>query len=198
MTNPFEIFKPQNQQAAAPAQPATGNVQTAPPMFGQPAAPAQPAPATNGFGAQPTFSDPPSTTPQAPANDPFADPSGPGSGERISDMVGCLLLCKPVDFIPQFGTANGPCDTIRADIAILDNTQNPGYVAEGILVFQSALVRDLNRVLKGPVPYLLGRLARGEARGNKSAPYIFAKASDEEKTLAGQFLTAMANAGRTF
>jgi hypothetical protein len=157
-------------------------------------APAYQAPAfaAAGNGGAPTFADAPSTVPPAAAGDPFADPAGPGSGDRIADMVGCLLLCKPTEFIPQFDTVQGPCDTIRMDAVILLDARGAvvGRIADGVLVFQRALVRDLKAVLEGPSPYLIGRLGMGEKKGNKSAPYLFGKATDADKDLARQFLAA--------
>lgn len=153
--------------------------------------------------AQPTFQAPASkpavqTQKAAPAEsqgtgfgDPFGQPAGPGSGEKITDMLGSLLLVKPTEYIEEMSTTSGDTDAVRADIAILDNTEEPGHIAEGVLIFQQALKRDLRKIMSGSQPYLLGRLDRGQAKGNKSAPYIFVKFTEEEAALANQFLQAV-------
>lgn len=123
--------------------------------------------------------------------DPFGQPAGPGSGEKITDMLGSLLLVKPTEYIEEMSTTSGDTDAVRADIAILDNTEEPGHIAEGVLIFQQALKRDLRKIMDSPQPYLLGRLDRGQAKGNKSAPYIFVKFTEEEAALANQFLQAV-------
>jgi hypothetical protein len=184
MTNPFAAH------ATAPAAPQAAPTTATPPTYSAPTYQA-PTFAAAGNGGTPTFADAASTMP-ASTGDLFADPSGPGSGEKIADLVGCLLLCKPTEFIPQFDTANGPCDTIWMDAVVLLDPQGAvvGRIADKVPVFQRALVRDLKEVLEGPSPYLIGRLGKGTAKGNKSAPYLFGKATDADKDLARQFLAA--------
>jgi hypothetical protein len=202
MTNPFANNPGTAATATAPAQPHA----PADPWGGQPpshpqyqaptyqAPPIYAPPQNNGFGggAQQQFSDAPSTAPAppaAPAGDPFSDPSGQ-SGEKIADMLGMLVLCRPLEIIPNMSTENGPAENVvRCNIAILDHPQRPGHVAEGVLVFQTALKRDMADIFRDPAKHLLiGRVALGEKKGNKSAPYYFTKATPEEKALAKQFL----------
>lgn len=121
--------------------------------------------------------------------DPFDMPSGPGSGERITDLMGELLLVKPLEYLQGINTKLGPTDAIRADVAILSGDRQ-GDLSQGMLIFQIALMRDLMRVLEGPNPYLLGRLGLGEEKAGKSAPYIFEQPTDEDRVLARQYLAA--------
>lgn len=169
MTNPFANAT----RTATP--PATQ------PAFQAPAAKPEPkpAPATKVESAGTGF------------GDPFGQPAGPSSGEKITDMLGCLLLVKPTEYIEEMSTTSGDTDAVRADIAILDNTEEPGRIAKGVLIFQQVLKRDLRTIMDSPHPYLLGRLDRGQAKGNKSAPYIFVKFTEEEEALAHQFLQAV-------
>lgn len=169
MTNPFANA---TRTATPPATP---------PAFQAPAAKPEPkpAPAAKAESAGTGF------------GDPFGQPAGPGSGEKITDMLGSLLLVKPTEYIEEMSTTSGDTDAVRADIAILDNTEEPGHIAEGVLIFQQALKRDLRKIMDSPQPYLLGRLDRGQAKGNKSAPYIFVKFTEEEAALANQFLQAV-------
>lgn len=119
--------------------------------------------------------------------DPFAMPSGPGSGDKITDYIGELLLVKPEELIEGLSTSIGVSDAIRVDVAVLSGDAM-GTTSEGMLVFQTALMRDLKKVLNGPSPYLLGRLGKGVAKQGKSAPFIFNQPDEEEMELARQFL----------
>jgi hypothetical protein len=200
MTNPFAPqpnaapAQPQFQPQQAPPQPQYQAPQYQPPQYQAPQpqqAPAQFAAPANGQAHPETFADAPSTVPAA-AGDPFADPAGPGSGEMIANMVGRLLLVKPLECIPEMMTKQGlGKDVIRADIAILDHPTEPGHIADGVLVFQTCLKRDLKLILEGSNTYLIGRLVMGEAKGGNNAPYLFAKATIEEKNLARQFLATI-------
>lgn len=125
----------------------------------------------------------------APDGDPFATPAGPGSGEKITDFEGHLLLVTPTEHVEGMDTSIGKSDVVRADMVVLDGDR-PGYEVPDILVFQTALRRDLLRVLNGTAPMMLGRLGRGTAKQGKSAPWIFAPPTDEDKTLARQYLEA--------
>lgn len=182
MTNPFANAA--TARTATPAAaPATAPAQQ--PTFQAPAVQTQkpaPAPAAKVESAGTGF------------GDPFGQPAGPGSGEKITDMLGSLLLVKPTEYIEEMSTSSGDTDAVRADIAILDNTEEPGHIAEGVLIFQMALKRDLRKIMDSPQPYLLGRLDRGQAKVKgkpESAPYIFVKFTEEEAALANQFLQAV-------
>lgn len=141
----------------------------------------------------PAFDTADSTKPapaKATGGDPFAMPSGPGSGEKVTDYLGELLLVKPLELLENIQTSIGNADAIRADVVVLTG-DNPGHVAEGVLVFQTALMRDLKRILEGPSPLLLGRLGKGTAKAGKSAPFIFEQPDEAEQTLARQYLASL-------
>lgn len=122
--------------------------------------------------------------------DPFDMPSGPGSGEKITDFMGELLLVKPLELLEGITTSIGIADAIRADVVILSGDRQ-GDLVDGVLVFQTALRRDLGRILDGPSPFLLGRLGKGAAKAGKSAPFIFEQPEDEDKDLARQYLASL-------
>lgn len=165
--NPFAAAAPARTETPAAPAPATP-----PPPAAAPPAPAAAAPAPSTISA----------------GDPFADPVGV-SGDNIKDMLGCLLLLKPTEIIPTMATKKGTAtDVVRTDIAILDNTADPGYVARGVLVFQTVLKRELGIVFHGPDTYQIGRLVMGAETEGKSAPYLFETATEADKVLARQFL----------
>lgn len=170
--------------------------------FAAPAATA-PAPAAP---ASTAVVDPVSTAPATPPaqistdkpknlgmGDPFAAPKGIGDGERITDFVGRLLLVKPTEFIEKMNTTQGPSDAVRADLAVLDDPDEPGKIVIGVLLFQQALRREAKAILDGPLPYLLGRLHKGTT-GNNNTLYTFQEANEAEIALARQFLAARPNA----
>ncbi|ASU00826.1 hypothetical protein NTR1_71 [Nocardia phage NTR1] len=132
------------------------------------------------------------TKTEAPANlgigDPFADPAGVGDGSRITEFVGRLLLVKPTEVIEEMNTSQGKArDVVRADIAVLDDAEEPGRIVEGVLLFQQALKREAKKIYDGPLPYLIGRLDKGKTGGGNTL-YTFQAASEEEKNIARQFL----------
>jgi hypothetical protein len=121
--------------------------------------------------------------------DPFDMPSGPGSGDKITDFEGHLLLVEPREIMHEMSTSIGKTDAVRADIVVLDGPDGV-YESDGCLVFQQALRRDLVRIIEGPSTMLLGRLGKGEAKAGKSAPYIFEQPTDEDKAIARAYLKA--------
>lgn len=180
MTNPFA-----NAGATATAAP-----QATPTFQAQPAT----QPAQNGFSGGQQFADAPSTNPAPAAGDPFSDPSGPSSGSKVSDLLGRLVLIRPLEIIPSMATSasKDPAENVvRANVAVLDDPAQPGRVIENMLFFQNALKRDLGDIYRDAGKSLLiGRVAMGEKRGNNSAPYLFTRATDQEKVTAKQFLDA--------
>jgi hypothetical protein len=184
MTNPFQQFA--NASATSPA---TAPAQQFPAQQPQFQAPSN----GNGFGAATAFADPPSTNPApAPAagGDPFSDPM-PSSQIKFKDLLGRLVICKPLEIIAEItaeGIKDPAKDVVRCNIAVLDGDK-PGAVFANMLVFQTAPKRDLGDIFRDPAKSLLiGRIAIGEKKGNKSAPYYFTKATDAERTLGVQFL----------
>lgn len=122
------------------------------------------------------------------AGDPFAAPKGIGDGEAITGFVGRLLLVKPTEIIEEMNTKQGKTkNVVRADLAVLDDPEEPGKVVEGVLLFQQALKREAANIYYGPLPYLLGRLEKGTTGGGNTL-YTFETATEEEADLARQFL----------
>jgi hypothetical protein len=172
MTNPFAPATP-----VATAEPAA----TSP--FNVPAAAANPDPASTGNGV--------SAAPNLGVGDPFASPTGlGGDGSKITDYIGRLLIVKPTEIIESMTTNQGVAhNVVRADVAVLDDPENPGKIVDGMLIFQVALKREAAAILASPVPYLLGRLEKGKI-GNGNTLYTFQAPSEPEQALARQFLQA--------
>lgn len=122
--------------------------------------------------------------------DPFAAPAGVGDGSRITEFVDRLLLVKPTEVIDEMNTAQGKArDVVRADIAVLDDPEEPGRIVEGVLLFQQALKREAKAIYEGPLPYLLGRLNKGKTNGGNTL-YTFQEAGEDDVNLARQFIAA--------
>lgn len=109
--------------------------------------------------------------------DPFAMPSGGGGDYKFSEFLGELLLVRPTEEGTMDTEVANDSEYVRADVVRLDNENEQ---VEDLLVFQVALIRTLKKVMRGPNEWVLGRLARGEAKKGKSAPYILSKPTDEE------------------
>lgn len=174
MTNPFAAATTASAPAEAPAEtPAYQAPEyTAPASNTTPAAdaPTEDAPKNLGIG------------------DPFASPAGVGDGSRITEFVGRLLLVKPTEIIDEMNTSQGKArEVVRADIAVLDDAEEPGRIVEGVLLFQQALKREAGNIYRGPLPYLLGRLDKGKTNGGNTL-YTFQEADQAGIDLARQFL----------
>ena len=172
MTNPFLA---NNATPAAPAQtqadpPAQAPVQTAPPQSTPPQAPGAAA-----IGGVPSDE----------ASDPFASPTGGGDMEAITAEVGNAVLVRPMEYIPTMNTAHGVTDAVRADWIVLTGP-NQGKTVNGSLIFGKVLKSELTRIMGTPKPMMVAVIGRGEAKGGKSAPYLFAPADDATKALAAQ------------
>ncbi|SIB68347.1 hypothetical protein [Mycobacteroides abscessus] len=120
--------------------------------------------------------------------DPFALPGGGGSGYKITEFEGELLLIKPIerDVIPTEISAETKC--IRCDVVRLENENEQ---VEDMLVFQTALLRTLGRVIDGPNEWVLGRLGKGTAKKGKSAPWILTKPDEAEAEHAGKVMAEL-------
>lgn len=109
--------------------------------------------------------------------DPFAMPGGGGSGYKITEFEGELLLIKPIEHDVIATEISAETKTIRCDVIRLENENEQ---VEDMLVFQMALLRTLGRVLAGPNEWVLGRLGRGTAKKGKSAPWILTTPDEDD------------------
>lgn len=184
MSNPFArpgtaVAPPAQPVAAPPAQPAyQPPVQHAAPV----ASPQPPAAPVSAVKAQPD-----GFAAAGMDADPFALPQGPGSGEKITDFLGELVLVRPHELVVGIQTKRGPADAIRADVVVLTGDQQ-GHKAENILIFQIALKRDLTRILEDGHKWLLGRLEMGQEKPGKNAPYVFNRPTEADAVLARQWM----------
>ena len=122
--------------------------------------------------------------------DPFNDPAA-GSGVKITEFEGRLLLITPTGYEEEIDTVHGKKDAVRANVVVIDE-KAPGESErhDDVLIFQGNLIGATKRFVgKGMV---VGRLGQGEAKPGKKAPWILTTASDEEKTLARTYLASTA------
>lgn len=99
--------------------------------------------------------------------------SSPSAGDicKPLDVVGHLLLIRPVEFLPEFATSNGLRDAVRIDIADLsanDDQGQWGAVYRDALWFGRVLVAGLRRQI-GEI--VLGRMAQGVAKPGQNPPF---------------------------
>jgi hypothetical protein len=110
--------------------------------------------------------------------DPFALPSTGGGGDyKFTDFMEELLLIRPTSEDVMSTSVSAETEVIRADVVRLDNDNEQ---VEDLFVFQSALIRNLRKVLRGPNEWVLGRLTKGTAKPGKSAPYILDQPNADE------------------
>lgn len=113
--------------------------------------------------------------------DPFAMPSGGGSDYKFTEFLGELLLVKPTEVDTMPTKISAETEIVRCDVIRLENENEQ---VDDLLVFQSALIRNLKKVLRGPNEWVLGRLELGEAKNGKNAPYILTKPTGDEVATA--------------
>jgi hypothetical protein len=99
--------------------------------------------------------------------------SSPSSGDicKPLDVVGHLLLVRPVEFLPDFPTSNGNRDAVRIDICDLsanDERGQWGAVYRDALWFGRVLVSGLRRQIGDLV---LGRMSQGVAKPGQNPPF---------------------------
>jgi hypothetical protein len=122
--------------------------------------------------------------------DPFNDPAA-GSGVKITEFDGRLLLVTPVGYEEEVDTVHGKKDAVRANVVVIDEkAPTASERHDDVLIFQGNLIGATKRYVgKGMV---VGRLGLGEAKPGKNAPWLLNTATDDEKTLVRTYLTSIA------
>ena len=122
------------------------------------------------------------------SRDPFALPSSGGGDYKFTEFLGELLLVKPTAVETMPTKISAETEVVRVDVIRLDNNNEQ---VEDLLVFQSALIRNLKKVLRGPNEWVLGRLEMGEEKNGKNAPYILTQPSAEDISLAQNVMSQL-------
>lgn len=123
---------------------------------------------------------------------PFKQPaknSGFFSPRDHADWLGRLFLIYPDRVTSKtFQADEGPVDIVEADVAIIDlidpQTGQP-TVLTGTSIGNKAMVPQLKTQLGAMV---LGRLAQGQAQGQKSGAYYLTDFSDQDAAAAQQYI----------
>lgn len=115
--------------------------------------------------------------------------SSPSTGDMVKfeNLVGHLLIVRPIEFVEEIQTSNGPREAIRADVVDLtanDDQGNWGVVYRGSLLFGRVIVPGLRRQIGELV---LGRVGQGLAKsGQKPAWQLVDAVGDAQAVAAGQ------------
>src|SRR5881275_887965 len=106
---------------------------------------------------------------------PLTAPRSGGDMLKPADCLGHLLIVKPVEFCPEFPTADyGPTDAVRCDVADLNATDDKGaplpapVIFRGVLWFNKILVSGLKLQIGSLV---LGWMGQGTAKGKQDPPF---------------------------
>lgn len=124
-------------------------------------------------------------------NDLFDAPSS-GSGVKITEFEGQLLLLTPTAVEKDIPTAYGAADATTVTIVVLDGA-GAGEEHVDVKVFQKALQGQL-RPKVGTGRMVLGRLGRGTAKPGQSAPWLLADPTEQDKQVARDYLARQQNA----
>lgn len=126
------------------------------------------------------------------APNPFAAPSAGGETLPPRDLVGHLLIVRPLS-VEMIKTANyGDKEAIRANVCVLTQQNldgSYGIVAEGVLWFSGRLIGSLKNQIGDLV---LGRMAVGTGKPGQNPPFILESAVEDPQAVqfAGQWLAA--------
>jgi len=119
----------------------------------------------------------------------FDAPSS-GSGVKIIEFDGQLLLITPTAYEAEIPTAYGPADAVTATVAVLDGTG--AGVEHEMKIFQKRLIGQL-RPKVGTGRMVLGRLGRGTAKPGQSAPWLLSDPTESDKQIARDYLARKGN-----
>ncbi len=108
----------------------------------------------------------------------FAKPAAPGSGIKLEDHLGALLLIEPLSLETGITTAYGDSDAIKANVHVIDGPGAPADYEE-TLIFPKVLQGQLKRSIGQKV---LGRLGQGQAKPGQSAPWVLNEATADDIT----------------
>lgn len=118
----------------------------------------------------------------------FGDPKGPGDQFQTKDYVGRLVAFvdgKRVTTDTKFGET----EATQCRYAIVIDGDEAGTVFDDPIIFGN-ISRDAEADAESKIR--LGRIAQGEAKPGKNAPFILEAATDEDKKLAGEWFDANA------
>lgn len=112
---------------------------------------------------------------------------------KDGSTIGRPVLIRPTKAIDGMATSQGPADAVQAEWVWLDEV-NPGQpvnVHNG-LIFGTVLNNSLRSTLASPThAFVLGVIAKGEARNGNSAPWVLDDVNDDMVPVAGQVVTTL-------
>lgn len=122
-------------------------------------------------------------------DDDFEIPT-PANGDEFkpAEHKGALLLIDVIEHCDTMTTEFGEARPIRCNVAVLDG-EHKGNTADDTLLFGVALIN----LLKGKVgKKVLGRLGQGVAKPGRSAPWLLAEPTEDDKVTARKYLSFIA------
>lgn len=106
----------------------------------------------------------------------FQDPSAGGDSLKPADVLGHLLIVRPLEHVASIPTSFGDKDAIRCDVADLDANE----IHRDVLWFPGLLIGGLKNSIGGVV---LAVMSQGTAKPGQSAPWMLeGKAGDPAST----------------
>lgn len=110
----------------------------------------------------------------------FASPGTPGSGIKLADHLGALLLVEVLGVETGIPTTFGDSDAVKANVHVIDG-DGAGTDYDDTLIFPKVLQSQLKKSVGQKV---LGRLGQGQAKPGQSAPWLLNEATAEDVTKA--------------
>jgi hypothetical protein len=121
---------------------------------------------------------------------PFAAPAPSGDQLPPKEIVGQLLIARPLEWVPTVKTVNGDKDAIRCDVVVLTQQNldgSYGIVSRDVLWFSGRIVGALKKQIGELV---LARMTLGTGKPGQNAPYELQSAVEDAQAVAfaGQWL----------
>jgi hypothetical protein len=121
---------------------------------------------------------------------------------KVGDYLNRLILITPTEYVEGIMTTASvePKDAVRCDVVVLDREDGLPLTAANVragdieefknsLIFPGVLVGMLKRRIgKG---FVLGRIAQGEKKPGRNAPWVLKDASEEDKVVARMYLNQL-------
>jgi hypothetical protein len=112
----------------------------------------------------------------------FATPEIPADRADWNDLDGRLIVFTVRQVLHEVPTKYGESDCVEADLFIVDGDEpDDESTLHRVQIFPRVLQQQLSPHVGGQ---LLGRLGKGKASGNQSAPWVLTPPTDEDIELA--------------
>lgn len=115
---------------------------------------------------------------------------GKGSGIKLDNLIGSLLLIEPLRVETDIKTDYGLADAIAANVHVVDGDE-AGALYRDALLFQKKLQGQIRHAV-GAGEFVAGRLEKGpKLKPGQSEPWQLAEPTDADERLAAKYVDGL-------